>query len=626
MTPFPEPTFPLHGDFLLKREVERDDAHGLERTRYLLVGDAVWAAGDLDYARLPRKGLRRLHEIQLSAWDRVLHCYQPAHRVYEAAELTPGRRFGGPVFLLEYERETLLLAYEHGSESPDVFVGLEALEKDVVLRGWRGDRLVGEALPWPEGEKRADSRRSWRSLPILHGRFESPDAALRALRGHLWQGPTPAPATRHPLVGYNTWNRQERQRYFKGAPYLEDLNLARVLKEIDVAHRLGVDVFTIDTGWYAKTGDWRVDLGRFPDGLQEIRKKLEGLGMRLGLWFDPQRTARSSTHFQRHPEWRASRGGEPAPFHPVWETEESTSMCLCTPWADAFADELIRLHHEVGVTVFKWDAVGLYGCDAAGHGHGDERHSPEERRDRAAFMQGERFERIIERLLAACPQAIVDFDATEGGRFVGLGFLRYGRFFLMNNGPYFADFDIPKEHRREPETINVFFNPGPAHSRTMRTALALDPYLPSHLAWGHLLPDGGARNQRNAAATLALGPSALWGDLLALSEEEVVRLGGEVARYKAVAEDVARAYPRTFGVPAGSPEIHEKLDPATGRGAVAVFTHGAGTFEHVTQPLAKPPAKVEGADEWHSLPDGRVWLKARLEWEEARLITFGTTK
>ncbi|CAN5368338.1 hypothetical protein BH11ARM2_BH11ARM2_29730 [soil metagenome] len=609
MTPFANPQLPLAGPFDFAREVESDEPRGIERHRLILTGDAVWTEGELDYATLPTEGLRRLHEIQVSAWDRVLHAYQPAHRVFEAAELTPGRRFVGPIFLLEYADRTRLLAYEHGSESPDAFLGLEATDDALVLRCWRGDRMVGEGLPW-------------RSVPILSGTFPSPEAALRALRDSLWRGPTMAPATRRPFVEYNTWNRQERQKYFKNLPYLTDLNLERVLEEIEVAHRLGVDVYTIDTGWYAKTGDWRVDLDRFPDGLHEVRRALEARGMRLGLWFDPQRVARSSSHFQAHPEWQVSRGGQLDGFHPVWETEESTSMCLCTPWADAFADELIRLHREVGVTVFKWDAVGLYGCDAPRHGHGDESHSPEERRDRAAFLQGERFERIVGRLLEACPEAVVDFDATDGGRFFGLGFLRYGRYFLMNNGPYFADFDIPREHKREPDTINVFFNPGPAHSRTIRTGLALDPYLPGHLCMSHLLPDGDARNQRHAAATLALGPSAIWGDLLALSEEEVAHLGGDVARVKRVIEGAASAYPRTFGFPGGSPEIHEKLDPTTGRGVVSFFTLGAGRFEHVTQPLGRAPINVESADDWRVLEDGRIWLSVELGHEDARLVTL----
>jgi alpha-galactosidase len=42
----------------------------------------------------------------------------------------------------------------------------------------------------------------------------------------------------------------------------------------------------------------------------------------------------------------------------------------------------------------------------------------------------------VEEVCKACPQAIFDFDITEGERFVGLGFLSAGKFFHMNNGPY----------------------------------------------------------------------------------------------------------------------------------------------------------------------------------------------
>ncbi len=38
----------------------------------------------------------------------------------------------------------------------------------------------------------------------------------------------------------------------------------RMMAEIEVAHRLGVDVFVIDTGWYIKTGDWLVNLEKLP--------------------------------------------------------------------------------------------------------------------------------------------------------------------------------------------------------------------------------------------------------------------------------------------------------------------------------------------------------------------------
>ena len=49
----------------------------------------------------------------------------------------------------------------------------------------------------------------------------------------------------------------------------------RIEKEIEIAHRMGVDVFVIDTGWYQKTGDWETNRAFFPDGMEHIRDLLE---------------------------------------------------------------------------------------------------------------------------------------------------------------------------------------------------------------------------------------------------------------------------------------------------------------------------------------------------------------
>jgi alpha-galactosidase len=66
-------------------------------------------------------------------------------------------------------------------------------------------------------------------------------------------------ATRQPLIFYNTWNYQERLFNWHKRPYLSEMNQDRMLAEIDAAARMGVEVFVIDTGWYARTGDWRVE-------------------------------------------------------------------------------------------------------------------------------------------------------------------------------------------------------------------------------------------------------------------------------------------------------------------------------------------------------------------------------
>ncbi len=93
--------------------------------------------------------------------------------------------------------------------------------------------------------------------------------------------------SRKPYIFYNTWNFQERNKLWNDKPYLESMNEDRMLKEIDVAHRMGVDVFVLDSGWYEKTGDWTVSSERFPNGLKTVKARLDSYGMKLGLWIGP---------------------------------------------------------------------------------------------------------------------------------------------------------------------------------------------------------------------------------------------------------------------------------------------------------------------------------------------------
>ena len=65
-----------------------------------------------------------------------------------------------------------------------------------------------------------------------------------------------------------------------------------------------------------------------------------------------------------------------------------------------------------------------------------------ERADSYAFQQVAYMARVVDKLCAACPEAIVDFDITEGGRSVGLGFLSAGKYFLINNGPYNHNYNM----------------------------------------------------------------------------------------------------------------------------------------------------------------------------------------
>ena len=621
----------------LKVQVRQKEGSDFLRLRYVLEGEDIFTGRDGEapilYGAVLRDAGRanipcRLTEVQLSQFDRILHSFVPSEYT-DTWDAWQGREVVGPILLAGYPDAEVLAAYEHGAEAPDHFLAWFPEEERIALRSVKGNYYGGQsveeyAAPWIEiglkedpGKKEPERQREM----------------LKAYRTFLLEEMAPYGDSRKPLIFYNSWHVQEGKKYFCGDSYLKYLNDDFILRDIDIAHRMGVEVYVIDTGWFRKTGDWEVNEAFFPDRLKAVRERLQKYGMRLGLWFNPIAAARTSEMYRTHPEYVMSWKGEETFWGKIWETEESFGMCLASGYSDMFIEKLVDLNRELGVSYFKWDAVGQYGCDCAGHMHGTEENDPSERADSYAYRMGLEMIRIASEVSRRCPGAIVDFDVTEGGRSMGLGFLSAGKYFLINNGPYFHSLDIPDTVKMEPDTINVFFYPGAARPQVCRQAARYDPYVPSVLFLTHFFPHGNALGRRNSMAALALGGNGIWGFLQEMDEEAVNDWALFLQRYKEVREDVTAAYPVMSGAQGSSPEIHEKLNPADGRGIVVFFTHGAGTFTHVTQPLSKVPGRITCFPETAAQDtvllktdlqeNGRVRLTVRLEEDEACVVFFG---
>ena len=75
--------------------------------------------------------------------------------------------------------------------------------------------------------------------------------------------------------------------------------------DMSSAAALGAELFVVDAGWYAGSNDggpadftaglgsWRPDPARFPDGLRPLADYAHSLGMRLGIWIEPERVSNS---------------------------------------------------------------------------------------------------------------------------------------------------------------------------------------------------------------------------------------------------------------------------------------------------------------------------------------------
>lgn len=76
------------------------------------------------------------------------------------------------------------------------------------------------------------------------------------------------------------------------------------------AKQLGIDTVVIDDGWFGKRnddsvglGDWYVNQEKFKSGLGNFSDKIHALGLKLGVWIEPEMVNPKSELFKEHPEW-----------------------------------------------------------------------------------------------------------------------------------------------------------------------------------------------------------------------------------------------------------------------------------------------------------------------------------
>ncbi|MDP4086852.1 MAG: alpha-galactosidase [Bacillota bacterium] len=76
------------------------------------------------------------------------------------------------------------------------------------------------------------------------------------------------------------------------------------------AKEMGIELFVLDDGWFGKRdndksslGDWVVDKRKLPNGLGDLAKKINQIGLEFGLWFEPEMISVDSNLYRTHPDW-----------------------------------------------------------------------------------------------------------------------------------------------------------------------------------------------------------------------------------------------------------------------------------------------------------------------------------
>ncbi|MDR1638477.1 MAG: alpha-galactosidase [Clostridiales bacterium] len=76
------------------------------------------------------------------------------------------------------------------------------------------------------------------------------------------------------------------------------------------AAKAGIELFVLDDGWFGKRnddntslGDWYANEAKLPGGLSRLANEVNALGMKFGLWFEPEMISPESELYKEHPDW-----------------------------------------------------------------------------------------------------------------------------------------------------------------------------------------------------------------------------------------------------------------------------------------------------------------------------------
>ncbi|HEL2060164.1 TPA: alpha-galactosidase [Streptococcus suis] len=132
----------------------------------------------------------------------------------------------------------------------------------------------------------------------------------------------------------------------------------KILQLAQVASRAGIELFVLDDGWFGKRnndesslGDWKVNLDKLPNGLNGLAERINKLGMKFGLWFEPEMISIDSDLYREHPDWAIHTEGR----LPIYSREQLVLDLTKQEVCDYIIDSVSSILESANISYVKWD-------------------------------------------------------------------------------------------------------------------------------------------------------------------------------------------------------------------------------------------------------------------------------
>lgn len=178
------------------------------------------------------------------------------------------------------------------------------------------------------------------------------------------------------------------------------------------AASLGIEMLVLDDGWFGKRNDDRSSLGdwfvntRKLGNLGKLVEKINRLGMKFGLWFEPEMISEDSDLYRKHPEWVLSVPGK---RRSLGRSQMVLDMSR-KEVVDYLFETIAGILHSANIEYIKWDMnrnlTEIYSASLPAEQQGEVAHR---------YVLG--VYELHERLLNEFPNLLIEGCSGGGGRF-----------------------------------------------------------------------------------------------------------------------------------------------------------------------------------------------------------------
>ncbi|MBU9711598.1 alpha-galactosidase [Evansella tamaricis] len=193
-----------------------------------------------------------------------------------------------------------------------------------------------------------------------------------------------------------------------------DFTVEKILSIASAGKELGAELFVLDDGWFgsrnhdkAGLGDWYVtNFNKLPEGITGLANKVDEMGLKFGLWFEPEMVNKDSDLYRNHPDWIIStpnRRSSPSRNQYVLDFSRKEVV-------DYIYGLMEKVLSESKISYVKWD-MNRYITECFSN-------------DKTAEDQGKTFHKYVlgvyslyERLIARFPYILFESCSSGGARF-----------------------------------------------------------------------------------------------------------------------------------------------------------------------------------------------------------------